>query len=574
MNSWVRMIKQHLLKAPAPDWRYEGISCLEAITHVLGKKHSRDRFIVEKLRGSEASDLEVPVRDLELNLHEGRWGTMVNTCKSLLSVRPVFAYWTPDIISQDPPGPHASQADREGYTSFCNMRDSMTKSVRDSSWWEYLRMILRLARVLDHLEHWLEACPCHFKQVLETSLAGNRIFNTRYDCAMSGRRGPELAAGALDAILRDNFGTQRTQLLMACSSLQPEDADKICHDFSVGQAKLEQFLVLKFSFWGALPHKLCVLGHHDEAEARAGLKAAKDMFEEHPSSDQHHALTEHFFRGPLAGDIDAFIERRLARSDSQGFLCEAAACAFVSCVERSIEARHALLKAKTELMKRISPATFSLAIRSHEFYRRCLNNAEMLSEWQKHVLRLKKTSRHGYPYVIDMLGFAQHPEIHRSRGLFHRVRLRDAAHVIYHCDLETQYDRQALAGSTMQQPAYRDNPDSAAKLRKLVSSQSTDEDKHRAMLRVVMHEHFHHKCQEGAIYSLTGHVPAPRLLQDALVPKPKPRAPEARQEVVHPQADAQMFQEPDLDPWTTPQPAQSLELSAVPSDATPVLFVQ
>ena len=496
---------------------------------------------------------------------------MVNTCKSLLSVRLVFAYWTPDVISQDAPGPNASQADKDGYTSFCKMRDSMTESVRDPSWWEYLCMILRLARVVDHLEHWFEACCCHFKKVPESSLAGNRIFNTRYDCPMSGRRGPELAAGALDVILRDNFDKQRTHLNMACSSLQREDADKICHDFSAGQAKLEQFLVLKFSFWGALPHKLCVLGHHVEVEARLGLKAAKDIFEEHSSSDQHHALTEHFFRGPLAADIDAFIAGRLARSDSQELLREAAACAFVSCVERSIEARHALLKSKTELMKRISPASFSLAIRSHEFHRRCLNNAEMLSEWQQHVLRLKRCSKHGYPYVVDMLGFADHPEIQRSRSIFHRIRLRDAANVIYHCDLETQYDRQAVAGSTMQQPDYRDNPDSAAKLRKLVSSQSTDEDKQSAMLRVVMHEHFSHKCQEGEIYSLAGQVPPARLLQDALVPKPKHRAPESLQEVVHPQADALMFQEPDpaedpSRPFAVPVPA-----APVPSDA---LFVQ
>ena len=85
------------------------------------------RFIAEKLRSTEARDLETSVRQLELNLHEGRWGTLINTCKQLLSVRMVFAYWSPD---QPAPGPQASQEDRDSYEQVC----AMTTAVRDNSW--------------------------------------------------------------------------------------------------------------------------------------------------------------------------------------------------------------------------------------------------------------------------------------------------------------------------------------------------------------------------------------------------------------------------------------------------------
>ena len=488
---------------------------------MFGKAHNRERFIAEKLRSTEARDSETSVRQLELNLREGRWGALINTCKQLLSVRMVFAYWSPD---QPAPGPQASQEDRDSYEQVC----AMTTAVRDNSWWQYLCVILRIARVIDHLEHWFEACPCHYKKPDDSvSLAGNRIFHTRY-CS---------------------FAHQREQLLRSCVGLEPADCNKILQDFASGQAKIEQFFVVKFSFWTALPHKLCALGHHVEAVARATLSQARDFFREHEDSSQHHALTERFFRGALTNQLDDFLEGRISRANGPELLREASACCFISCVERGVEARHALLKAKTELMKRISPATFSLALRSHEFHRRCVSTLPMLAEWEAHVLRLKKHPRRGLPNALLQLGFAHHPEVLRSQEVSGKVRLRDAANVIYHCDLETQYNRQTAAASQLHGPDFRDNPATAQKLRRLVASQPTDDEKRSAMLRVLMREHFHDRCVEGQFYSIAGKMPPARVLQDAFVPKPKSMPAPANNAISEPGLQgSQMFLRPDEDP--------------------------
>ena len=66
---------------------------LQAVTKILGKKYNRERFVTEVLRGTQAEVFEQSVLNLELNLREARWGTLMSTCKALLAVRLVFAFW-------------------------------------------------------------------------------------------------------------------------------------------------------------------------------------------------------------------------------------------------------------------------------------------------------------------------------------------------------------------------------------------------------------------------------------------------------------------------------------------------
>ena len=491
------------------------LPALKAVTAVMGKKYVRERFVSEILRDSEAHDLEHSVLQLELNLHEARWGTLMKTCKELLSVRVVFSLWNEERVMGGAPGAQASESERQ---TFANA-NIMTEAIKDMSWWSYLSMILRLGRAIDLLEHWFEACPCHYKQFTDdVPLSGNTVFRTRYACHMAGRRSPELASGVLETLVDDIFASQNAHLVAGCSSLTQEEKDKVLMEFSRGQAKLQTFLMLKFAFWQTLPHKLCVLGHHEEAEARAGLLKAREMFNMHSNSENHHPLTLHFFRGPLTEHVDRFLSHEIKREHCFSLMQEAAACAFVPCVERSIEARRALLKAKTACMKKIRPATFSLAIRSHEFHRRCMKQKSILLEWERHVALLKSVPKRGLPSLLHHVGFALHPNVLRLQRLGERVRLRDVAYMVYRCDLETMYDLRQSATETMHKPHFRANPDDAGKLRRMVAAQDGDEAKQSLMLRILMMEHFKKRCQEGVMYSIQGPLPEPRYLKDSLVP--------------------------------------------------------
>ena len=231
---------------------------------------------------------------LELNLHEARWGTLVCTCKELQAVRLAFMRWKADEVIGSSHGEGGEEAEDARQ---CQQDAAlMSEALRDAVFWAYVCMLLRLSRVVDHLEHWFEACPCHYKTLDDTDpLHENKAFRTRYSCCMAGRRAPELSAGILDAIVEKTFGLQHAEILFTCSSLSDADQNKILKDFALGQARLEQFFQLKFSFWKTLPRKLCVLGHHSEDIARMGLKEAEAIFREHVGSEKHHPLTLLFF---------------------------------------------------------------------------------------------------------------------------------------------------------------------------------------------------------------------------------------------------------------------------------------
>ena len=159
------------------------------------------------------------------------------------------------------------------------------------------------------------------------------------------------------------------------------------------------------------------------------------------------------------------------------------------------------------------------------------------------------------------------------------MKLRDVAYMVYRCDIETMYDRRLAAGQTMRKPHFRDNPDAAGKLRKLVASQETSEDKQSLMLRILMMEHFSQRCQEGEIYCIQGPLPEPRYLKDSLIPGGDVRKDEPAAAVPQPVSEASpstLFGSPDKVEPLVPDGdlAQAQQPAAQSDDDQPRQFVQ
>ena len=134
------------------------------------------------------------------------------------------------------------------------------------------------------------------------------------------------------------------------------------------------------------------------------------------------------------------------------------------------------------------------------------------------MARVKVRPKTLLPHVLVHLGMSQHPEVLRLRGLGSQVRLRDAARIVYHADLGTQYHTRARAAKTLKQPHHRNNPDDAKRVRQHINSQNSDADRLGALLHVLMKEDFSKRCRQGAIYSVRGALPPSRSLRDALLP--------------------------------------------------------
>ena len=71
---------------------------------------------------------------LQLNLREARWGTLITTCRALLSVRLVLVCWDMKCVLGAAP---AVQAD-EAAETLRAQAVAMTEAVRSPRFWEYM----------------------------------------------------------------------------------------------------------------------------------------------------------------------------------------------------------------------------------------------------------------------------------------------------------------------------------------------------------------------------------------------------------------------------------------------------
>ena len=73
---------------------------------------------------------------------------------------------------------------------------------------------------------------------------------------MSGRRAPELAAGAVDRFVSQHLHGGERALIVLCMPLLDEQKAFILGDWSSAAARLSQFLEVKLGFWKVCPHRL------------------------------------------------------------------------------------------------------------------------------------------------------------------------------------------------------------------------------------------------------------------------------------------------------------------------------
>ena len=97
---------------------------------------------------------------------------------------------------------------------------------------------------------------------------------------MSGRRAPELAAGAVGHVLQQHVDSSLQALVCLCGPLPDAGKSKVLGDWSAAMARTEAYLKLKFGHWEVAPYKLAIIGHHDERIAREGILACFAWYEE------------------------------------------------------------------------------------------------------------------------------------------------------------------------------------------------------------------------------------------------------------------------------------------------------
>ena len=404
---------------------------LRAVVNSLSRPDVQDRLIHSCLRGTGAESFAQEVKQFNCSLSHWRWGTLAQACLALRNLQDPLGYW--DISKVN-----CGQSRRQETADDAVQGESDLRSVGDAvhspSFWGYLKMLLMSSQVLDHIEHWFEGCACHY--VSKGVQEGNQtFFRTRSPCFMSGRRAPELAAGALGTLISKHVDSAKSRLALVLGGLPEEASQFILQDWSTSSARLSAFLQLKFRFWSVLPHKLVGIGHHSEAVSRSIISECVRWFDanvcEEEYDSQHRLVVMYFRQGPLRDQLNQFVEGA-SRASLPLVAREAASMAMIMTVERSIEGRHALAGSKTKLMKKLSPASFSLSLRAAELQSRCLSTKDGLD----HLIQ-KVSEARACDNLLSLTGSGAHPWAQHIREAGLKLKLAEQCKIIYHCDLCT-----------------------------------------------------------------------------------------------------------------------------------------
>ena len=382
---------------------------LRATCNSLSKPSVQDRFVHHCLLGAPAERFGKNVKEFNASLAHWRWGTLVQACQSLSELETALLFWDLSKVQSgesQAPEPGFNREDAEAAESAAADLEKVQEAVFDKAFWAYLHMVILAAKVLDHLEHWVEGCCCHYKS--KDFDSKNVYFRTRSTCVMAGRRGPELAAGALDAIVTEHFNSAKSRLLLKVALLTEESADMILHDFSSSAARVSLYLTTKFACWKTPPHKLVVVGHHDEAVARRGIAECLAWWDSTVQNEEdrqlHHRLSQMYFNnGPLRQELQRFVDGA-QRESLPLVMLESVAMSLVMLTERSIEGKHALAGSKTKVMKRLRPAAFSLSLRAAEMQQKCFSSVDCLNHFVGKVALARSE-----PNLLVVTGLSAHP---------------------------------------------------------------------------------------------------------------------------------------------------------------------
>ena len=304
---------------------------LGALCELLCERATRDLFIRFCL---EAAGAEGAARAPAFNrgfpkVASWRWGTTMTVLSWLLPLESdLRRYWDagvyeaalskraePEVVESTAPG------ERPGVQRLRVDTRLLTKTIWSDFFWLYCRLCLNIQTLLDTLGGWAESCPCHGRTADSLSfrvdgkptipqgtrwfrdLVGQdaRMFDT---CPFSGKRAPELACGAADAVFSAIADAASSQFLADAEwkRLSPDDAELAQTDWENARAYLEGGLRIKISFWCLLPWKLCGLGHSDAHVARTCARECVALYSSAPNPDGHHRVTQEFLGvgGPSA----------------------------------------------------------------------------------------------------------------------------------------------------------------------------------------------------------------------------------------------------------------------------------
>ena len=339
------------------DWFHRQLKNIESL---LSVRDRRERFAATCMPDVEASSR---FKYFSASLYDKRWGEVVNFCRKLQDlIEPLREHWDHQKFMRG----YNAEKSKDDAGGFSFDARALTATLGDPSFHVYMHVIFGILEVLDNTSTWLEGCSCHEHLLTnrsgamqKSSLAkefGLSGVAAKYTaCPMKGKRSAEMAAGRLTELCDGWWHTLRDSTVerIAQAAAAPQNRNKfddaaqvsIWEDFEAGHAYLELGLQVKFDFWNRTPWLLAGIAHHDTDTARRVASKACEAFDELHFDDPafvHHPLTLCFLQRDslVRAEVNTFIASGVM---GDRLKLEAAKLRLTPVVERSIEAKHALV---------------------------------------------------------------------------------------------------------------------------------------------------------------------------------------------------------------------------------------
>ena len=364
------------------DW----LPGFKAVTHILSHRWLLQRLVATCVIGTGHASLARCFETCVQTVAQWRWGTICKTLPDVLRLeRALRIVWNQEKFLMG-----GDQNDARLQSDSFNA-SLITSTIHSHQWWRYAEMILHLHEVGNFPSAWGSGCACHewlgnsgkpgnveraqFLTAARESLGllGTLHDGVGFDCPLKGKRAPEMANGKLLRLLKDEAEAARVATLLSCSSLEPQDQEKVLSDFKLGVDYIAMYVEIKLGqWWQSLPWMLASLA----LPQFAGAGQSKDLvasalaeFNKLPCDHvNHHPLTWKIFRpgSETRSQIDQLVEDETAvLSTLSAFYEEVCKLSFIPVVERIVEGAHSLVHRHSGYRK-VTGAYISCAMRLPE----------------------------------------------------------------------------------------------------------------------------------------------------------------------------------------------------------------
>ena len=163
------------------------------------------------------------------------------------------------------------------------------------------------------------------------------------------------------------------------------ERSRLLRDFHLAKGHIVEFLMTKLRFWKQLPYIMIGISHLNEDLARECCKRGLALWASTPVGTSHHRVTRMLFSGEMYDAIVRFAAGSARDVIPPCFSAWAVKFAGVSVEERSIEARHAMMKAGARSATKVSEVYASLILRLPEIVERLDRSGSDGSVWESLV---------------------------------------------------------------------------------------------------------------------------------------------------------------------------------------------